>query len=105
MAEQSPERGRAVPVEWHFPNDIVSRYATNLVVQHSEHEFTISFFEVRPPILLGSAEQVQAALQQIESIPAICIARIIVAAERMPEFVQVLQDNLTQYQSKVRKVE
>jgi hypothetical protein len=100
VANRKLERSRAVPVEWHFPDDIVSRYSTNLVVQHTEHEFSISFFEVRPPIILGSPEQVQAALQRIESIPAVCVARIIVAAERMPEFVRVLQDNLTQYQAK-----
>jgi hypothetical protein len=102
MAEQNRISSRAVPIQWHFPDDIASRYATNLVVQHTEHEFSISFFEVRPPILLGSPEDIQAALQRVESVPAVCVARIIVAAERMPEFIRVLQDNLAQYQVKAR---
>jgi Protein of unknown function (DUF3467) len=105
MAEQNLITSRAVPIQWHFPDDIVSRYATNLVVQHTEHEFSISFFEVRPPILVGSPEDIQAALQRVESVPAVCIARIIVAAERMPEFLRVLQDNLAQYQAKARTSE
>lgn len=78
----------------------MSRYATHIVVQHTEHEFIISFFEVQPPVLLGMPEEIEARLEQIESIRADCVARVIVAAERMPEFVRVLQDNLDTYPSR-----
>jgi len=55
-------------IDWQIPNDIHSRYATNLVVQAGPNEFIISFFEVRAPILLGSPEEVQASLEKIKSI-------------------------------------
>lgn len=100
MSEQMSEEGRVVPINWYFPENIVSRYATNLLVQHSEHEFIISFFETRPPVLLGPPEEVKARLDQIDSVRAECVARIIIAAERMPEFVQVLRDNLERYLSR-----
>jgi hypothetical protein len=99
MAEDKLEETHfaQVPLEWYVPEDLVSRYATNLVVQHSEHEFVISFFEIHPPLLLGTPEEIEAKLKQIESVQAHCVARIIVAAERMPEFLQVLQHNLDRY--------
>lgn len=99
MSEETPVEGRVSPssalaVEWQIPNDMQSRYATNLVVQSGSNEFIISFFELRPPIILGSPEETQAALQQIKSIPAICVARIVVPREKMPDFVKVLNDHL-----------
>lgn len=107
MAEEKAETIRTgiVPIEWHVPENIVSQYATNLVVQHSEHEFRLYFFEIQPPLLLGTPEERQAKLEQIESVRAECVARIIVAAERMPEFVRVLQENLDRYLSKEELVQ
>ena len=102
MDEQEMGAPQHLPIEWHFPRDIVSRYATNMVVQHTEHEFIISFFEAYPPVLLGDAEEKKAALKQIESVPAICVARVIVAPERLAEFIQVLQDNLDKYSSRTK---
>jgi hypothetical protein len=53
-------------------------------------------------VLLGDAEEKKAALEQIESVPAICVARVVVAPERLVEFIQVLQDNLDKYSSRTR---
>jgi Protein of unknown function (DUF3467) len=99
VAVREGEDVHFLPIEWHFPEHITSRYATNLVVQHTEHEFTISFFELHPPLLLGSPEERKAQLEHIKSVRAECVARIIVAAERMPEFLKVLQGQLEAYQT------
>ena len=99
MAEQEGENVYALPIEWYFPEHMTSRYATTLVVQTSEHEFTISFFELHPPLMLGSPEERKAQLEQIKSVRAECVARIIVAAERLPEFVKVLEGQLEEYRA------
>lgn len=99
MTEEERE-GLALPLEWHVPEDVSSRYATNLIVQHSEHEFIISFFEAVPPLVLGEPEEVRTQLEKLGTIQARCVARVIVAAGRMPEFVRVLQGNLENYLSK-----
>ena len=91
---------KLVPVEWHYPEELLSRYATNMIVQHSDHEFVIQFFEVLPPLVLGTPEEQKVQLGGIKSVRAECVARVIVAPERMPEFVRVLQDNLEKYHSK-----
>ena len=95
MAEENA-KSVSVPLEWHIPDNVVSRYATNLVVQHSPHEFIISFFEAQPPIIVGNDE---AELANIKSLRAECVGRIIVAPDRMPEFISVLQANFQLYRS------
>jgi hypothetical protein len=93
VAEQE-DRGVNLPIEWVIPEHIMSRYATNLVVQQTPHEFILSFFEAHPPVILGSPEERKATLERLKSIQVQCVARIIVAKERMPEFVKVLQEHL-----------
>jgi hypothetical protein len=99
MAEKTPQEGEAIPsasfrIDWNVPNDVQTRYATNLVVQSAAHEYIISFFEIRPPILLGSPEERQVTAQEIKSLPATCVARIVVARDKMPEFAKVLHDHV-----------
>lgn len=97
MAEENLLAGKEVPIAWIVPDDLVTRYATNIVVQHSEHEFFLSFFEADPPIILGSREEALATIEQLGSLKAKCVARIVVAPKRMREFVRVLQANLEKY--------
>src|SRR5262245_43564203 len=86
MAEEKKEH--RVPIEWRIPDHIISRYATNLVAQRTENEFVLSFFELHPTLILGEIPD------NIESIPAECVGRIIIARDKMPEFVSVLQEHL-----------
>jgi hypothetical protein len=85
--------GTAVPLEWDVPDDLVPRYATNFVVQATGHEFVISFFETMPPVILGSPEERLAKAQQLKSVRARCVARIVVSPSRMAELVNMLQDH------------
>lgn len=95
--EEQPEE-REIPIEWYVPDSIVSQYATNMVVQHFEHEFIISFFETKPPLIIGLPSKEQ--LQSLTSIRSTCIARIVVTTARMPTFVNALQTNLEKWLSK-----
>jgi hypothetical protein len=85
--------GLQLPIEWHVPAGLQCQYATNMVVQSTEHEFILSFYQVSPPLLLGSAEEVEEKLAQMGAIRAECVARLIVAPGRMGEFVEVLRRN------------
>jgi len=88
--------GRLVRLDYDLA-DVDGKYATHLVVQHSDCEFTISFFEVRPPVILGPEQEVKAQLENTESVSAKCVARIVVAQERMPSFIQALQVNYEKF--------
>jgi len=87
---------RNIPIEWHVPEDLISRYATNIIVQMSENEFVISFYEIPPPIILNPVTD----LEKLNSVTAECVARIIVAGNKMPEFLDVLTRQVAAYQEK-----
>jgi hypothetical protein len=83
-----------LPIIWHVDGTIVSKHATNLVIQSNPHEFVLSFFEAIPPIVLGSPAQVQEQISKMKGLEAECVARIIVAPGRFKEFVQILNNAL-----------
>jgi hypothetical protein len=87
MSEQNPEQTASIrlPIDWQVPAGVISRYVTHLVVQGTEHEFFLSFFEARPPLIFGP-------LPDEVTVPAECVARIVLTPERLAEFVGVLQD-------------
>ena len=55
--ETGDERNINLPIQWDVPANIQSRYATNVVVQASQHEFVLSFFETHLPIFVGLPEE------------------------------------------------
>ena len=87
------------PLEWHVPDDLASHYATNFVVQHTDAEFILSFFEIVPPIVVGSEEERRAQIEKIPSVRADCVARIIVSPQRLPDFLKAIQTNLEKFLS------
>lgn len=89
----------AVPLEMFVPKEIRTKYATNMVVQHTEHEFNILFFEANPPMILGTDKEREETLKNLK-IQATCVAKIVVAANRMPDFVQAFQKNLRDFKKK-----
>ena len=80
---------------WEFPEDLVSGYATNILVQASDQEFYLSFFEAMPPIILSPEDA-----QNLEGVRAECIARIIISPDRMVKFVEVMQQQLDAFNQK-----
>jgi hypothetical protein len=97
MAHQEPETPRNIPIEWHIPDNILTRYATNMVIQQNGSEFIIMFFEIRPPLVFGTLEEQKAQLGKVESAQAECVGRIVVTPERMPEFAKAFLDSIEQH--------
>lgn len=87
-----------VPIEWYIPESLVWHYATNMIVQHTDHEFVLSFFEMKPPVIIGVPTQ--EALENLKSIRATCVAQIIVAKDRMPAFLEAIRTNFEKFESK-----
>lgn len=97
---EEDKKGFAFPLEWVVPEDIDSKFATNVVVQHTNHEFIIYFFEAEQPLLTGSEEERKEQLENISEVEAKCIAKIAVPATRFPNMVKALQQNLEKFRNK-----
>ncbi len=77
-----------------FP-EITPVYATNMVVQHTGQEYILSFFAIHPPVDLESSGMAQ----RYETVPAQCVARVVISLDRMPAFVEVLSAHVAQSQN------
>jgi hypothetical protein len=66
-----------------------------MIVQAAEQEFYLSFFEIAPPVILGPAD-----IGKIEEVRAECVARIIITPERMAKFIDVMQQQLDNFNRK-----
>jgi hypothetical protein len=92
---EAEKHGKEVFIDWQVSESLPTHFVNNITVQHTEHEFILTFYEVRRPVLLGPLAQEK--LEQLESIPAVAVARIAVAAGRLPEFIEAMQSNLRKY--------
>lgn len=101
MVEDLEEKDAVqVPIEWHIPEDIKTQYATNMLVQHTENEFIVSFFEAWPPFLSGTPEEIKAMLEELKSVRATCISRIVMSPQFMERVVKALQTNLERFKQR-----
>jgi len=89
-----PDNAVMLPIEWKVPAGLPLRYASNIVVQHTQDEFVLSFFEVAPPLVLGPDDE---RLKQLRAISADCIARIVVSPRKYKEFLEAMRQNWDRY--------
>lgn len=94
--EVKSQQVKLVPIKYRIPDSIITRFANNMTVQIMESEFRISFFEHFSPMRLDPKEPFPKEVQ------ANCVASIIVTADRLSSFIDVLQTQLNKYDKKVK---
>jgi hypothetical protein len=102
VAGKQAEAAVALKINRIFPTGQVGVSANHFVVQSDGPEFHLLFFQAHLPIILeGTEEQKSQEIELLKQngVPAMCLARIIVAAERMPAFIDALKTNFTHYQT------
>ena len=92
-----------VPVEWYIPEHIKTYYVTDMTVQFTGHDFVVSFFELRPPVILGSISERMEQAKRLKSVRKQCITRVAVNVERMPDFIKAFQTNLKRYKDQIER--
>jgi len=80
-----------VPLRFVIPETIITRFASNMVVQTIENEFKVSFFESKPEIHIGPLKDIP------KEVKAECVASIIVTVDRMPVFINALQTHFENF--------
>jgi hypothetical protein len=93
------QSGLALPIQWHFPEGLVGRYANQALVQYGPNECYLSFFEVAPPVLFGTPEEMREQAKSLKAIRAECVARVVVAHEFVPSLIRILQETVERHQS------
>lgn len=91
---------RTVPLVWIDRDAERILFANQILAQHLDDEFIISFGQVSPPAILGDGAERSEGLDDIEIVPVKTVARIGMPAGRMREFIAVMQQNLDLYEHK-----
>jgi hypothetical protein len=86
-----------------IPSDLKSNFVESFVVQHTKDHFILSFFEVWPPVIIGTPEVQKKELEALNEVEAKCIARIVVTPERMKAFARIVQQNLKAFEESGNK--
>ena len=81
----------AFTIDWQVPAGI-TRYANQVTVQMGLNECVFSFFEMQPPILLGSPEEVKAQASKLSTIRAECVSRVVIPKSLVPEVVKAISE-------------
>jgi hypothetical protein len=96
--EKTKEQVIEIPIKWHIPDTIITRYANNMVIQIIENEFKISFFEMKLPIRIGDN------LPPPTEAEAECVASVIVSPAKLPQFIEVMQKHFNKFKTR-KKIE
>lgn len=93
--QSDPKQARELPFEWHFPDGLITRYANQMFLMTAESEFVLCFFEAHPPVVIGkSEEEIEEKAKQVKTIKAECVARIVIAKDRMPAFLNAMNTHV-----------
>jgi len=97
--DKKPEaRKQAVRIDFTFPDDIQSYFVSNAIVQHQPEYFTLSFFEAWLPLVLSPTnEDGESNPDELPSVSARCVARLVMTPGKMREIVAALNENLKKY--------
>jgi hypothetical protein len=82
------------PIRFISPETVVSRFSNFALVQRDEDCFTISFFEIQKPPLMGTKEERKEAIEKLEFVPAVCVARIVATPSHFKSLIAAMQKNL-----------
>ncbi|MDO9565162.1 MAG: hypothetical protein Q7J15_00230 [Candidatus Desulfaltia sp.] len=79
-------------IRWNIPETIITRFASNMVVQNIEGYFKLSFFELKPEIHLTTLKTPPT------EIVADCVGSVMVPPDKLPAFIDVLMKQLQKHQ-------
>jgi hypothetical protein len=83
---------RAVTINYYGTEDALGIFADQAIVSHSTGLFTLFFFQMQFPPTPTPED-----LRKIESLPARCVARVILTPTLMEQFAEAINGNLARY--------
>lgn len=89
---------KKIKLKHFYPDNLSTHFVSNVVVQHQKEFFTLSFFEVWvPPILGETVEEKMTEINEISHVDAKCVSRLVITPEKMREFLKILKENIDNY--------
>ena len=92
------DKGQIVHIDYTGGTELPAVHANQVIIQHTESEFIVSFFEVLPPVLSPDVSRRTKEMERIKSIRAQPVARIVMAPDRAREFIAAFIENLRSFE-------
>ena len=90
---------KTLRLEFKYPENIESKFATEVMVQHQKDYVVLSFFEAIMPPLLGTTEDEKSKLlEKLDRVEAKCISRIILTPEKFKSTLHMMSSNLEKWE-------
>jgi hypothetical protein len=97
MPDQDTPPAIMLPLVWVDVETAEARAANQLIVQHHEGEFILTFGHLIPPLLMGTPEENAEQVKQIPYVGVKVVSQISVTPAKVGEFIQAMQTVLTSY--------
>ena len=81
---------KTVPLHFVISSSLETKFATDVVVQNTVHEFKLSFFERLDPIFGGTDAERILQVESMRSSPSVCVARIAIPMSRYKAVLDVI---------------
>ena len=100
--KNSSSKGKFVEVRREYPDENITKFTNDLAIQFDDENFILSFFEILPPMLLGSDEkELQKQMSKIKYVNAHCVSIDTDLSQTSPWFIDVLVNNYEKYQARL----
>ena len=91
---------KEVSVRYVVPEDNILLFSDGVILQHTDNEFIISFFQSGAPIFLTDADR-----DKITEVNSKCVARIVLSPAQMKKTVDAFKVNFESWASKIETAE
>ena len=92
MVDEKTEH--TVRIDYPLFESTVPAYATNFVMQNTGREYVLAYYVVLPPSVVSTPGEdpatIKARLAAIESVPAQCVARVVLTQDRAIDVARVM---------------
>lgn len=95
MAEDAEPIG--IPLVYAGLEDSPVLWANNFVVQYQPDEFTLTFGQLVPPMLIGTEEEQRAQARQLSYVPIQVVGRFALTRGRLEQLNRLLTEHLARF--------
>ena len=103
MADEEIPTVIALPLVWVDIEDAETLAVNQLIVQHHEGEFILTFGHLTPPALIGTPEENAAQAKNIPYVAVKVVTKIAATPSKAEEFVQAMQTVIASYKEQRRR--
>lgn len=89
---------REIRIERTMSEKVKTHFATNFAVQRTEEYFIITFYELFPPLIVGTDEERRAQLSELETIESKALTRVVVTPAHFRELMGHMESQLEKYE-------